>query len=211
MPALCTPIRVPTLTSPAQHPQIHPMDTVLDRSWTTETFLAWEDRQEGKYEFDGFKVIPMTGGSVAHQDIVFNLRVLLARLLGGTSLRALHEMRLRIGERVRYPDVLVCPVTVPQTQRTLTDAVVVFEVLSDDTAATDRIAKLRDYAEIPSLQYYVMLEQASRAAIICQPSKGGTWMTSPQTQGAIALPEVNLALPLDDIYQGLSFPADLTA
>ncbi len=187
------------------------MDTVLDRSWTTETFLAWEDRQEGKHEFDGCQVVPMPGGSVAHQDIVFNLCVLLARLLVGTSFRALHAMRLRIDERVRYPDVLVCPVTVPQTQRTLTDAVAVFEVLSDDTAATDRIAKLRDYAAIPSLQYYVMLEQASRAAIICQPAKGGTWITSPQTQGSIALPELNLALPLDDIYQGLSFPADMTA
>ncbi len=50
------------------------MDTVLDRPWTTETFLAWEDQQEGKYEFDGQHIIPMTGGSLAHQDIVFNLR-----------------------------------------------------------------------------------------------------------------------------------------
>ena len=187
------------------------METVLDRSWTTETFLAWEDRQEGKHEFDSCQVVPMPGGSVAHQEIVFSLSLLLARLLVGTSFRALHAMRLRIGERVRYPDVLVCPVTVPQTQRTLTDAIVVFEVLSDDTAATDRVAKLRDYAAIPSLQYYIMLEQASRAAIICQPAKGGTWITSPQPQGSIALPELNLALPVDDIYQGLSFPADMTA
>jgi hypothetical protein len=36
------------------------MDTVLDRPWTTESFLAWEDRQEFKYEFDGRHVIPKT-------------------------------------------------------------------------------------------------------------------------------------------------------
>jgi len=29
------------------------MDNVSDLPWTTESFLAWEDRQEGKYEFDG--------------------------------------------------------------------------------------------------------------------------------------------------------------
>ena len=46
------------------------MDTVLDRPWTTDSFLAWEDRQEGKHEFDGRHAIPMTGGSVAHQEIV---------------------------------------------------------------------------------------------------------------------------------------------
>lgn len=184
------------------------MDTVLDRLWTTETFLAWEDRQEGKHEFDGVRVVPMTGGSVAHQKIVFNLCVVLTRLLTGSPYFALHEMRVRIGDRVRYPDVVVCPASIPQTQRTLTDAVVVFEVLSDDTAATDRIDKLRDYAAIPSLRYYVMLEQTSRGAIICQRAEGETWITSALTQGAIALIEPDLVLPLDDIYQGLVFPAD---
>jgi Uma2 family endonuclease len=183
------------------------MDTVLDRPWTTETFLAWEDRQEGKHEFDGLQVVPMTGGSVAHQDIVFNLRVLLARLLAGTKLRALHEMRLQVGRRVRYPDVLVCPAPVGQSVRTLDDAAVIFEILSDDTAATDRVEKLIDYAAVPSLQYYIMLEQASRAAIVCKRAPGGAWTTHAQTDQAIMLPEMNLVLPLDDIYQGLSFSA----
>jgi len=184
------------------------MDTVLDRPWTTETFLAWEDRQEGKHEFDGVRVIPMTGGSVAHQKIVFRLCMLLARLLAGTALRPVQEMRIRIGDRVRYPDVTVCAAGHPQTQRTLTDAVVVFEVLSDDTATTDRVAKLRDYAAIPSLRYYVMLEQTSRGVILCQRAEGETWITCALTQGAIALTAPDLVLPLDDIYQGLVFPAD---
>jgi len=182
------------------------MDTILDSPWTTETFLAWEDRQEGKHEFDGVRVVPMTGGSVAHQEIVFNLRVLLARLLSGSPLRALQEMRLRIGQRIRYPDVLVFGEPVSQTLRTLTDALVIFEVLSDDTAPTDRMEKLVDYADVPSLQYYIMLEQASRAAIVCRRAADGAWIPHSQTEGAVALPELNLVLPLDDIYHGLSFP-----
>jgi Uma2 family endonuclease len=144
------------------------MDTLLDRPWTTETFLDWEDRQEGKHEFDGLQVVPTTGGSVAHQKIVFNLLVLLARLLGGSPLGALHEFRLRIGHRIRYPDVLVYAEPVSQSLRAMTDALVIFEVLSDDTAPTDRVEKFSDYADVPSLHYYIMLEQTSRAAIICQ-------------------------------------------
>ena len=73
------------------------MDTTLDRPWTTESFLAWEDRQEFKYEFDGQRVIPMTGGSLAHQRIVFNLCLALMGLLGERPLLAVQEMRLRIG------------------------------------------------------------------------------------------------------------------
>src|ERR1700677_1375366 len=95
------------------------MNISLDRPWTTDMFLAWENRQEGKYEFDGRDVIPMTGGTVAHQIIVFNLLVALGRLLSGLSIRPLHEMRLRIGSRVRYPDVVVSSAPLDQTVRTL--------------------------------------------------------------------------------------------
>jgi len=194
------------LTPPSDRHQLIAMDTLLARPWTTETFLAWEDRQEGKHEFDGVRVVPMTGGSVAHQKIVSNLLVLFTRLLWGSAFGALHEMRLRIGQRIRYPDVLVYREPVSQTLRTLTDALVVFDVLSDDTAPTDRVEKLSDYAVVPSLQYYIMLEQASRAAIVCKRAADGAWITHPQTDGAIVLPEFSLALPLDEIYRGLSFP-----
>jgi Uma2 family endonuclease len=152
----------------------------------------------------------MTGGSVAHQMIVFNLCVLLARLLTGTSLRALHEMRLRAGQRIRYPDVAVIADTIPQTQKTLTDATIVFEVLSDDTAPTDRVEKLIDYAEIPSLRYYIMLEQASRAAIVAKRATAGEWTTRAEIGADIVLPDLNLTLPLDDIYHGLFFPSTAT-
>jgi len=94
------------------------MDTMLDRPWTTETFLAWEDRQEGRYEFDGRTIVPMTGGSFAHQDTVFNLRGLLGRLLADQPFRVGQEMRLLAGDRVRYPDVVVCAGPLDQATRT---------------------------------------------------------------------------------------------
>jgi Uma2 family endonuclease len=84
------------------------VDTVLDRPWTTETFLASEYRQEGKHEFDGRDVIPKTGGNVAHQRIVGNLWAALIGLLDDGTQMAMLEMRLPIGTRIRYPDVVVC-------------------------------------------------------------------------------------------------------
>jgi Uma2 family endonuclease len=181
------------------------MDTVLDRPWTTETFLAWEDRQEGKYEFDGRDVIPVIGGSFAHQDIVYNLRGLLGRLLADQPFRVGQEMRLRIGTRIRYPDVTVCAGPLDQTTRTLTDAVAIFEVLSDDTATTDRVDKLIDYAAVPSLRCYVLLEQTAMAATVFQREPGGAWIASAHTEGVLVLPDLDVTLPLAALYQGLSF------
>jgi Uma2 family endonuclease len=105
-------------TQPRHSGYIPAMDTVPDRPWTTDSFLAWEDQQEGKYEFDGRKVIPMTGGTGAHQAIVFNLLTLLGRILTGQPFWTLHEMRLQIGTRVRYPDVVVGAAPFDQTIRT---------------------------------------------------------------------------------------------
>jgi Uma2 family endonuclease len=181
------------------------MDTVIDRRWTTESFLEWEDKQEGKHEFDGRGVIPMTGGSLAHQDIVFNLRTLLGQLLSGTSYRAAHEMRLRIGNRIRYPDVVVFAEPVEQTTRALNDAVAIFEVLSDDTATNDRVVKLIDYANVPSSRCYVLLEQTAVAATLFQREIGGVWIASGHTGGGLVLPGINVVLPLEDIYRGMTF------
>ncbi len=39
---------------------------------TLAEFLAWEERQDLRYEFDGFKPIAMTGGTIAHDQITFD-------------------------------------------------------------------------------------------------------------------------------------------
>src|SRR5271165_3188226 len=135
------------------------MDTVLAGTWTTDRFLAWEDKQEGKHEFDGRHVIPMTGGSLGHQRIVFNLMVALSSLVDGRKHHAANEMRLCIGWKVRYPDACVFQNGFDQTARTLTDAVVIFEVLQA-SATTDRVERLLDY---------------------------GAWIASAHTGGAISL------------------------
>lgn len=179
------------------------MDTLLRAPWTVDEFLAWEDRQEGKHEFDGFDVIEMTGGSVAHQRIVFNLVFLLYRHLPPVW-GAVQEMRIRIGNRVRYPDVSVFPAPVAPATKTLSGCAAVFEVLSDDTAATDRSAKLAEYAEIPGIRCYVLLEQ-HRIGLTVHRRHDGGWSTETLAGGTLALPEIGVAVPVGEIYAGLQF------
>lgn len=109
------------------------MNIVLREPWSVERFLSWEDMQEGKHEFDGSRIIEMTGGSRTHQRIVFNLvRLLLDRLDPG-AYDAVQEMRFEVAGKVRYPEVSVCHGRSPRSIRTIRGAVVIFAVLSDDT------------------------------------------------------------------------------
>lgn len=51
------------------------MNVALRKPMTLEQFLAWEDRQELKFEFDGFRPVAMTGGTAAHSAIQRNIIV----------------------------------------------------------------------------------------------------------------------------------------
>ena len=181
------------------------MESVLDRPWTTESFLAWEGQQEFKYEFDGRRMIFMKGGSIAHQRIVANTWLALLGLIGERPLMVLQEMRLRLGSQIRYPDVAICAGPLDQTARTLTDALALFEVLSDDTATTDRVQKLIDYAAVPSLRCYVLLEQTAVAATLFNREPGGDWIASAHTTDELVLAGIDITVPLAALYRGLSF------
>ncbi|MGE0221744.1 MAG: hypothetical protein AB7F35_09915 [Acetobacteraceae bacterium] len=49
------------------------MSVVPRRPMTLEAFLAWEERQEERWEFDGFAPVAMAGGTLEHSAIQRNL------------------------------------------------------------------------------------------------------------------------------------------
>ena len=91
------------------------------------------------------------------------------------------------------------------------DATAIFEVASDETAATDRVIKFSEYAAVPSLRCYVLLEQTAMAAALYQREptgpQSGQWIATAHTEGALRLPGLDITLPLENRYQGLTFGA----
>jgi Uma2 family endonuclease len=188
------------------------MTIALREPWTIDRFLAWEDKQEGRHEFDGSRIVGVTGGSRAHQRIISNLIRLLEDALDPDLFDAVPEMRLQVAGKIRYPDVAVVAGRIPDDVRTLQDAIVLFEVLSDDTAATDRREKRAEYARLPGLRRYVLLEQGRMAATVLRLGERG-WVETELAQrdagapsaggGTLELPEIGVALFLDAIYRGV--------
>jgi Uma2 family endonuclease len=184
------------------------MSVALRKPMTTAEFLEWEERQEFRFEFDGERPVAMTGGTLGHEDITFNVRKALdARLAGGRCRPFGPNAKIIVAGRVRYPDVVV--VCSPQDRRTtIAQApVVVFEVISDGTSRTDRIEKLREYFAIPSIRRYVILEQDSVAATVLERG-GDAWRATALTGGdVLAMPEIGINLPLAECYAGVDVGA----
>ena len=72
-------------------------------------------------------------------------------------------------------------------------------------AVTDRVAKLIDYAAVPSARCYVLLEQTAIAATVFQRGPGGARTASAHLNGALDLPGPDVTLPLVELYRGLTF------
>lgn len=171
---------------------------------TMTEFLAWEERQELRYEFDGFQPVAMTGGTYEHDAIQVNLIRALANRLAGKPCRTHgNSIKVEVMGRIRYPDAFVTCGPVPRGATVLHDPVVVFEVLSKGTARTDRLVKNCEYASTASVRRYVMLEQGAVGATVFERA-GEDWVGRILTGDAILdMPEIGVVLPLPELYDGV--------
>jgi Uma2 family endonuclease len=190
------------------------MADALAEPMTVEAFLAWEERQELRYEFDGFQPRAMTGGTFAHARIQSSLLRNLGNGLYGAPCTAVgSHFKVRTANGIRYPDAFVICSPIPLNATVAHDPVVIFEIVSPSTANDDLGAKRAEYQEIPSVRSYVVLQQTQRAAQVfrrageaeaddASPS-GWTYLSLFGADAVIALPEIGVTLGLADIYEGL--------
>jgi Uma2 family endonuclease len=166
---------------------------------TLGEFLDWERSQPERYEFDGTQPVAMTGGSVAHARVVRRLvTALAARLCPGCEAFA-GDLKVLTAGRARYPDAtVVCGPTDPG--RDAVEPAVVFEVLSPSTALTDRRVKAAEYAGVPSVLAYVMLEQDQPRAVVLRRSGGWREEVVAGPDAVLALPEVGAELAMGDLH-----------
>lgn len=184
------------------------MSNAPRETMTLDEFLAWEDRQDTRHEFDGFEPVAVTGGGYAHDAISMNLARELGTRLRGTRCRP-HGSNFKplTGTTVRYPDAFVSCRPYGNADTVARDPVVIFEVLSPSIAGTDRIDKLREYTVLPSVQRYVLLEQDRVAATVLERADG-RWLTAVLTDDAVLhMPEIGIEVPLADLYDGVALEA----
>jgi Uma2 family endonuclease len=185
------------------------MNGVLRKPWTQEEFFAWAEAREGRWEFDGFRAVAMTGGTVGHALVMRNLhRALDLRLRGGQCQPLGPDAGVAtIGAAVRYPDALVSCSPLDLAARTVPGVVVVFEVLSANTSRTDRIVKLREYAAVASIRRYAILESTSIGLTVMErDAPEEAWRVTTLTNGEILrLPEIGIEVPVGELYAGMSF------
>ena len=176
--------------------------------YTFADYLTLERDSEIKYEFDAGEILAMSGGTARHSALAMNVGYALraTRTHGCTVFQS--DMRLRIlaTGRATYPDVsMVCGPIEYDTQdvahTTITNPVLIVEVLSVTTEKGDRGNKWMHYQRIPSLREYVLVSQEPRIEIFRR-TPSSAWEYLEVGEGIVTLASVP-ALDLSMLYADL--------
>ena len=181
------------------------MNVALQHPWTVERFLDWADRQDGRYEFDGVRPIGMTGGNARHSRVTTNIHAALRARLRGTSCSYYGPDLgiLTVGQTVRFPDALVTCTRFADSERLAPDPTIVFEVVSPSSGRTDRIEKLREYAAVPSIRCYVIVETRFAGLLVLRRAAAKEAWTAEAlaAEDTLHLPDFGTGIPVSELYE----------
>lgn len=185
------------------------MSSTVRKPMTVEEFLAWEDKQPLRWEFDGSAPVARNSGTQEHSIIQGNLIFALHSRLRGSGCRVYgSDFKIEVDGSIRYPDAFVLRSRLPVTATVTDQPVVVFEILSPSTSRIDRIVKAREYGSTPSIVRYVILEPNAVAATVFTRTTG-VW-AGIVVVGAVELdmPEIGISLPLAELYTDVEIEPD---
>ena len=189
--------------------KLFPMNVALRKPWTQEQFFSWAEAQETRYEFDGVQPVAMTGGSNNASAIGVNLTTSLRNRLRGTGCRPLGPDAgvETANNAIRYPDALVTCTKFEGGGKKVPGVVAVFEVVggTPESSRRDRIVKVREYAAVPSIRRYVILESSSVGLTVMERSSPDqVWQTTVLTNDdTLRMPEIGIEIPVAEIYEGI--------
>ncbi|NJK60941.1 MAG: Uma2 family endonuclease [Oscillatoriales cyanobacterium SM2_1_8] len=182
-----------------------PLTAYFDHEVTAET----------RSEYIHGEMIPMAGGTLTHNTIITNLLVLVYMALRDLPYHVfVTDQRLWIPDRqmLTYPDILVTPeppLLMEGRNDTVTNPILIAEVLSESTEAHDRGEKFAAYRTIPTLQAYLLISQTA-VKVEGFHKEGDRWIFQDYPpEGAIALPDLSLELAIADIYRRVDFGAQM--
>ncbi|WP_420595457.1 Uma2 family endonuclease [Deinococcus sp.] len=177
------------------------------KAMSVEEYLRTEEASPFKREYVHGFVYPLhaqAGTTDAHALITGNIFAALrqAARRQGCYVYA-SDMRVATADRLTYyyPDVLVTCEPREDEARIKVAPCVLVEVLSKSTAHNDHNAKYHAYTALPSLQTYLLVEQAERRVYTYQRGEHGWEMHDYSGSDSIPLACLDAELTLDEIYE----------
>ncbi|MBD1215565.1 MAG: hypothetical protein AN487_06495 [Anabaena sp. CRKS33] len=182
-------------------------------TYTPEEYLELEEKALYKSEYRNGEIIPMTGGTTNHNQIALNFASSLLYAIRGKKYRVfIGDVRLWIPEyrEYTYPDVIVTdgkPLYAGKNNTTVTNPLLIVEVLSKSTKNYDQGDKFTFYRSIPQFKEYVLVEQNQYQVMHYSKTNKGEWIFREykSEDDIVKLQHLDFEISLVDIYQDVNF------
>ena len=164
-----------------------------------QEYLEGELHSDIKHEYIDGMIYAMSGASAAHNRIAGNIYGEFRNHLKGKPCQPYSaDMKVKIGSKYFYPDVLV---DCSDVDDYFTESpIILVEVLSKSTRRMDETTKRLIYLQIPTLQEYVLIEQDFVKIEIVRKSEN--WQPMRYYLGdELTFESIGLTLTVEEIYQ----------
>ncbi|WP_342597127.1 Uma2 family endonuclease [Cyanobacterium aponinum UTEX 3222] len=181
--------------------------------YSVEEYFELEETAEYKSEYHDGEIIPMTGGTTNHNKIAgnfyFNFKSAFRRQNYDIYI---NDVRLSIPHQRRYtyPDIMIIkdkPIYEGDKQTTVTNPLIIIEVLSNSTENYDKGEKFKSYRSIKSFQEYILIDQYSFSVEQFIKESEGEWKFKEYLgeNQVLKLGKIDFELSFSDIYEGVNF------
>jgi Uma2 family endonuclease len=189
----------------------------LKRKFSIEEYLQFEEQAEQKHEYHNGNVLPMSGGTIEHNQIAANMIAeikIALRKQRKSCMVTTSDMKiwLETAQRFVYPDVsVICetPQFYQKHRDALTNPLLLVEVLSESTEAYDRGKKFERYSLLPFFREYILVNQyePSVEVFFRDHDRPDDWQYHRETglDSVIHLKSIDCRIALKEIYELIDF------
>lgn len=182
--------------------------------YSPEEYLALEETAEYKSEYYRGEIFALAGTSINHNRIVNNVSSRLNQVFTKKNCEAFAtDVKLWIEEKdlFTYPDIMIVCGKIefyPGRDDTITNPLIIFEVLSESTKNYDRGEKFVFYRAIPSFKEYVLIDQSTMHVEHFYIGEQGKWVLTEydNPDDILKLTKIDFQISLREIYQRVELP-----
>lgn len=183
------------------------------KNYTFAEYLELEKTANCKHEYQNGAIIPMTGGTTNHNKIAGNFYFYFRLKCKQQNYKIfIGDVKLWIPryQQATYPDVMIVegePIYYLENQTTVTNPLLIVEVLSKSTQNYDLGNKFLYYRSLSQFQEYILIGQNQHYVMQYNKTHQGKWLLTEYEREDSILPliSVNLEVTFSELYEGVIF------
>ena len=179
--------------------------------YTYEEYLVLEQQDHIRYEFFHGEVFAMAGGTKRHNQISLNMQRALDDLMPDDCRAYIGDVKVEIHSLMHYvyPDVVFTCNTEDledELEAKVKAPTLIIEVLSKSTRGYDQDEKKAVYMRLPSLLYYVLVDQYKCYIEVYERLKDSwNYKIYDHLDDTIGFTQLDLKVPVAEIYRRVKF------